>query len=145
MQSVLTGLEWRDCIDDILIASTTFEEHLHHLEQVFDRLKTANLRLKPKKCQFLCKEVKYLGHVISVRGVLPDPNKTDQVKSFLTPSHKSANFSFGFLLPAVRKFAKIAAPLHALLKKENTFAWSSECTIAFNLLKDAFSPSSCVS
>ena len=61
MQSVLAGLERRDCfvyIDDILIASATFEEHLQHLQQVFDRLRTANLRLKPKKCRFLCKEVK---------------------------------------------------------------------------------------
>ena len=144
MQSVLAGLEWRDCfvyIDDILIASTTFEEHLRHLEQVFDRLRTANLRLKPKKCRFLCEEVKYLGHVISVRGVLPDPDKTDQVKSFPTPRDVTQVRQFlglaSYYRRFVPKFAKIAAPLHALLKKENTFEWTSECTVAFNLLKDA--------
>ena len=107
MQSVLAGLEWRDCfvyIDDILIASATFEEHLQHLEQVFDRLRTANLRLKPKKCRFLCKEVKYLGHVISVRGVLPDPEKTDQVKSFPIPRDVTQVRQFLGLASYYRRF-----------------------------------------
>ena len=148
MQSVLAGLEWRDCfvyIDDILIASATFEEHLQHLEQVFNRLRTANLRLKPKKCRFLCKEVKYLGHVISVHGVLPDPEKTNQVKSFPTPTDVTSVCRFlglaSYYRRFVPKFAKIAAPLHALLKKENAFEWTTECTTAFNLLKDALTSS----
>ena len=62
MQTVLAGLERRDCfvyIDDhdILVVSRKFEEHLRHLEQIFDRLRNANLRLKPKKCSFLCNKV----------------------------------------------------------------------------------------
>ena len=88
MQLVLAGLEWRDCfvyIDDILVAPATFEEHLQQLEQVFDHLRAANLRLKPKKCRFLCRESKYLGHMISVHAVLPDPEETEQVKSFPVP------------------------------------------------------------
>ena len=107
MQSVLAGLEWRDCfvyIDDILIASATFEEHLQHLEQVFNRLRTANLRLKPKKCRFLCKEVKYLGHVISVHGVVPDPEKTNQVKSFPTPTDVTSVRRFLGLASYYRRF-----------------------------------------
>ena len=88
MQTVLSGLEWRNCfvyIDDILIASPTFEEHLQHLEEVINRLRKANLRLKPKKCLFLCEEVSYLGHIISVNGVSPDPEKIDKVKCFPIP------------------------------------------------------------
>ena len=68
MQVVLAGLDWDICfdyIDDILVASETFEDHLCHLRQVFDRLRMANLRLKPKKCSFLKEEVLYLGHVVS--------------------------------------------------------------------------------
>ena len=148
MQTVLAGLEWRDCfvyIDDILIASATFEEHLRHLEQVFSRLRAANLRLKPKKCKFLFKEVKYLGHVISVHGVLPDPEKTNQVKDFPTPTDLTTVRRFlglaSYYRRFVPKFAKIAAPLHALLKKENVFEWTSDCTTAFNLLKDALTSS----
>lgn len=87
MQVVLAGLEWDCCfvyIDDILVASKTFEEHLYHLQLVFDRLRKAylRLRLKPTKCLFLCEEVPYLGFVISKHGIRPDPSKTDKV-SFL--------------------------------------------------------------
>ena len=88
MQTVLAGLEWRDCfvyIDDILIVSRTFEEHLRHLEQIFDWLRNANLRLKPKKCSFFCNKVTYLGHVILVEGLRPDPEKTEKVRSFPVP------------------------------------------------------------
>ena len=60
MQTELSELEWQNCfvyIDDILIASRTFKEHLGHLEEVIDCLKKANLRLKPKKCRFLSEKV----------------------------------------------------------------------------------------
>jgi len=56
MDSVLAGLQWYSCIvylDDIIIMGRTFEEHLVNLQQVFERLKQANLKLQPKKCQFL--------------------------------------------------------------------------------------------
>ena len=64
MQVVLAGLEWDCCIDDILVASRSFEEHLSHLQLVFEWLSKAGLRLKPKKCLFLQEEVPYLGYVI---------------------------------------------------------------------------------
>ena len=84
MQAVLAGLEWNSCfvyLDDILIASHTLEEHLSHIKEVFSRLRDAGLRLKPKKCLFLHDEVPYLGHVISVEGIRPNPTKTYEVKS----------------------------------------------------------------
>ena len=143
MQTVLAGLEWRDCfvyIDDILVVSRTFEEHLQHLEQVFDRLRKANLRLKPKKCSFLCKEVSYLGHLISVEGVRPDPEKTEKVKCFPEPRDVTQVRQFLGLASYYRRFvpnfAKIASPLHVLLKKDNVFQWSAECSSAFQQLKD---------
>ena len=75
MQTVLAGLEWESCfvyIDDILVISETFEEHLLHLHRVFDCLRHANLHLKPSKCLFLRDEVPYLGYVISRDGIRPD-------------------------------------------------------------------------
>ena len=148
MQSVLAGLEWRDCfvyIDDILVVSRTFEEHLRHLEQIFDRLRNANLRLKPKKCSFLCNKVTYLGHVISVEGVCPDPEKTEKVRSFPVPRDVTQVRQFiglaSYYRRFVPKFAQIASPLHALLKKDNTFQWSVECSSAFQQLKDLLTSS----
>ena len=65
MEIVLAGLTRRSCmvyIDDILVFSETFEEHLAHLRQVLDRLRQVGLRLKPKKCDFVKDKVGYLGH-----------------------------------------------------------------------------------
>ena len=72
MQVVLAGLEWDACfvyLDDILIASKTFEEHICSLKRVFDRLRSAGLRLKPKKCFLFRDEVLYLGYVVFASGV----------------------------------------------------------------------------
>ena len=95
MQTVLSGLEWKNCfvyIDDILIASRTFDEHI---AAVVDRLRKAGLRLKAKKCCFLCENVSYLGHTISAQGVSPDPGKVEKVMCFPVryPSVSVSRFS----------------------------------------------------
>ena len=72
-RAMQTGLEWHDCFVYIAdVVSRTFKEHLQLSEQIFDLLRKANLRLKPKKCSFLYNEVTY---VISVEKVHPDPEK----------------------------------------------------------------------
>ena len=79
MQKVLAGLEWKSCFvyfDDILIPSSSFEKHLQHLREVFARLKSANLRLKPKKCGLLRCDVNFLGYIVSTERVRTDPSKT---------------------------------------------------------------------
>ena len=89
MQAVLSSLEWHSCfayLDDILVASHTFDNHIRHLREVFGCLNEAGLQLKPKKCLLLRDEVPYLGHVISTQGIRPDPGKTEKVKLFPTPS-----------------------------------------------------------
>ena len=143
MQAVLSGLEWRSCfayLDDILIASRTFDDHLRHLREVFGRLREAGLRLKPKKCLILRNEVPYLGHVISTQGIRPDPSKTEKVKLFPTPRDVTTIRQFVGLASYYRRFvpgfAKIAAPLHALTKKDVPFEWTSECETAFCKLKE---------
>ena len=142
MQVVLAGLEWDCCfvyIDDILVASKSFEEHLYHLQLVFDRLRKADLRLKPTKCLFLCEEVPYLGYVISKHGIRPDPSKTDKVRQFPTPTDPTKVRQFLGLASYYRRFvpgfAKVAAPLHYLTKKDVPFAWTEECEFAFSQLK----------
>ena len=89
MQRVLGNLLGKtsfNFIDDTLVASKTYREHLQHLREVFSRLRDANLRLKPKKCNLFRKKLTFLGHVISADGVQPDTQKTDKVSSYPSPT-----------------------------------------------------------
>ena len=90
MQKVLVGLEWKTCfvyLDDVLIVSQTFQDHLAHLCEVFSHLRTANLRLKPKKCGLLRQQVPFLGHIVSTDGIWPNPAKTEKIESYLRPTN----------------------------------------------------------
>lgn len=144
MQAVLSGLELNSCfvyLDDIHIASRTFDEHLRHIREMFDRVHDTGLRLKPKKCLIPPNEVPYLGYVISAEGIRPDPSKTDKVESFPTLNDVTILHQFIGLASYYHKFvpgfAKIAAPLHALTKKDVPFNWMKQCDEAFRkLLKD---------
>ena len=142
MQAVLSGLEWRVCfvyLDNILVCSKTFQEHLEHLNLVFERLRRAGLTLKPRKCFFLQEEVHYLGHLISCKGIAPDPAKTQKVREFPVPTDVTKVRQFVGLASYYRRFvpgfAHIANPLHALTKKEVPFSWTEECQSTFDRLK----------
>ena len=143
MARVLHGLEWKVCliyIDDIIIFSRTFEEHLSRLSLVFDRLRQANLKLKPSKCHFAQSSVNFLGFVVSSKGILPDPDKISAVKSFPVPKSVKDVRSFlglcNYYRRFVKDFAKIASPLNRLTRKDISFVWSPECETAFISLKD---------
>ena len=89
MHRVLAGREYKCCfiyLDVILVASKTFQDHLSHLKEVFTRFRAALLRLKPKKCKLLKDKVSFLGHVVSTSGIEPDPEKTEKIKNFPTPT-----------------------------------------------------------
>lgn len=142
MELVLAGLHWKTCLvylDDILIYAQTFEEHASRLTEVFARLATAGLKLKPKKCTLFQKEVAYLGHVVSAKGVATDPEKTRKVREWPTPSNVKEVRSFVGLCSYYRRFikdfARLAAPLHKLTQKDVRFKWTPECEHAFQVLK----------
>ena len=62
-------------LDDIIIYSKTFEEHKEHIRLVFEALRATSLMMKPKKCKFAQKELRFLGHIISAEGIRTDPDK----------------------------------------------------------------------
>ena len=72
-------------LDDIVVYSKSPEDHLEHLQDIFSRLEKAGLKLKPSKCSFFRKKVKYLGHVLSEEGVAPDPEKVSVIKRLQAP------------------------------------------------------------
>ena len=127
-------------IDDILVFSRTFEDHLSHLKQVMDRLDRPGLRLKPKKCKFIRERVEYLGHVISKHGIEVDPIKVAAIKDFPQPTNLKSLKSFLGLAPYYRRFipnfSSVAGSLRLITRKDATpFVWSSSCQEAFELLK----------
>jgi hypothetical protein len=88
MNVVLSGLTGTRCfvfLDDIVIYVKSLAEHDAKIRQVFDRLRGNNLKLKPEKCEFLRREVSYLGHIFSENGVIPDKTKTKVIEEFPTP------------------------------------------------------------
>ena len=90
MSEVLKEINWKFClmyINDITF-SKSFQQHLQHLTQVFDRLIEANLKLQSPKCLFALPKVPYLGHIISENGISPNPEKISAVSSFPAPKYK---------------------------------------------------------
>ena len=144
MECVLRNLTYKICLiylDDILVYSKTFEDHLSHLRQVFDRLRHANLKLKPSKCKFACPKVKYLGHVVSPEGIAPDDDKIAAVRDFPCPHSVKTVRSFlglaNYYRRFIKDFAKIVSPLNQLLRNDHKFLWTDACEQAFKALKEA--------
>ena len=144
MGHIIRGLEYRFAliyIDDVIIFSKSVEEHLSHLEEVFKRLREANVKLNPKKCSFVKQKVEYLGHVVTPDGISPDPDKVRFVQDFPTPTNLKKLRTFLALANYYRRFIKgfahIARPLNVLTKKGVKFSWTQSCDDAFDKLKRA--------
>lgn len=138
---ILAGLLGKVChvyLDDIIVYSSSFEDHLNDLRNVFQRVRAAGLKLKPSKCQFLRPEVRYLGHIVSAEGVRPDPSKIQCVQEFPEPRTKTEVRQFLGLLSYYRRhipqFAEQARPLTQLTTKK-PFSWGEEEQAAFSAMK----------
>ena len=144
MDAVLAGLKWNILlvyIDDIIVFSPSFEQHLLDLKQVFDRLRAAVLKLKPKKCHLFQEELVCLGHVVSADGIKPDPQKTRAIREMRRPADAKELHSMmgllGYYRNYVANFAAVASPLLELLHQDKKFWWSCEADDSFNFLKNA--------
>ena len=142
METVLSGLVRDYCVvylDNILVVGEVFEAHLENLQKVLDRLKQANLRLKPKKCQFGSPDIDYLGYHVSGDGLSTDKSKTEAIANFPWPTDLKTLCSFLGLVSYYRRFipclSKMASPLHLLTQKDAPFDLSSACEQAFGQLK----------
>ena len=127
-------------LDDIIIFSQTEEDHLKHMEIIFKKLKKADLKLKESKCDFFKKEIHYLGHLISVDGIQPLPEKLDSIHNMPKPRSPKEIKQFlgltGYYRKFVPRFSDMARPLTKLLAHDCEFKWTNQCDISFQMLKD---------
>ena len=142
MEHILRGLHWETCLiylDDVIIFSRTFDEHLVRLHEVLTRLKEANLKLSSTKCKLFRSEVECLGHIVSGDGVKTDPKKIEAITAWPTPKCPKEVRSFvglcSYYRRFVRGFANIARPLHRAAVSDRGFQWTEECDEAFKTLK----------
>lgn len=143
MDNVLRGLQNEKCLvymDDILVYSATLEEHVNRLREVFERLRKYNLKIQPDKCEFLRKEICYLGHVVTPDGVLPNPDKISAIQNYPIPQNEKDIRAFlgltGYYRRFIPNYAKIVKPLTKLLKKDTVFCFDPPCLESFQLCKD---------
>ncbi|WVZ57794.1 hypothetical protein U9M48_008136 [Paspalum notatum var. saurae] len=126
-------------IDDILIYSKSEKEHEEHLKIVLTRLREHKLYAKFSKCAFWLKEVSFLGHILSEKGVAVDPSKVKDVLNWKQPETVTEIRSFlglaGYYRRFIKDFSKTAKPMTSLTKKNAKYLWSSNCEEAFQTLK----------
>ena len=128
--------------DDILIYSTNLSDHLIHLEKTFHALQEGQFFLKQSKCLFAERQVEYLGHMVSEKGVEPVQAKVEAIQQWPIPKTLKALRGFlgltGFYRRFIQGYASIAAPLTHLLKKDS-FGWNDDAQLAFDTLKRVLS------
>jgi len=126
-------------LDDIIIFSKSWKEHLEHIKFVLQKLKKAGLTVNPAKCQFGKTTIKYLGFIVSPAGVQIDRDKLAPLLDYPRPRTVKENRRFlglcGWYRNFINKFSDIAEPLNRLLKKSVTFSWQEEQQEAFDKLK----------
>lgn len=120
----------RDCInvicvvylDDILVYSTTLSEHFKSLEKIFKILSTHNLKIQADKCSFMQKDTKFLGHILTKDGIMPNPSKIEDIQKIVLPKTEKQLKSFlgitGFYRKFIKDYSKIAYPLIKYLTKD---------------------------
>jgi hypothetical protein len=142
MNNAFAGLTWQCCLvylDDIIIFSKDFDQHLLDIVSIFQRIDQHGLRLKPAKCHICCTEVQYLGHILSERGIRADPAKIAIVKEWPIPRNVKEIQSFlglcGYYRKLIKDFAKIEAPLRRVTRKGVPFIIGPIELQAFNKLK----------
>ena len=128
-------------LDDIIIYSSTPEEHLEHIKMVFEKLHDAKLSMKLSKCHFFTKEIQYLRHILGKEGIKPVPAKTEAIKVMHPPVNPKQVCTFlglvGYYRKFIRNFAKIAKPLTMLTCMDVKFEWKDTHQDAFMKLKEA--------
>ena len=110
-------------LDDIIIVSKSFQEHIEHLTKVFERIQSAGMKLSPNKCHLFREQVRYVGHIVSSDGIAADPDKVEKVRNWPTPTDAEETRMFlgfsGYYRRFVKDYSKIAQPLNEVVQTLN--------------------------
>jgi hypothetical protein len=141
VNQIFRPLEWKNVLtylDDVIIFSESFEDHLQHIRSVFELLLKANLKLKPSKCSLCYDKVEYLGHIVSADGISPNPKKISVIQNWPVPENQKQLSSFlglaSYYRRFVRCFSDIAKPISNLLKNDVPWSWGRDQQEAFETL-----------
>ena len=153
IDTVLRGLKFTYAyIDDVLIASSSEEEHKQHLHLVFNRFKEYGILIHPNKCELGVSSLHFLGHVINSDGIQPLGSKVSAIRDFPRPNTQRQLREFLGMVNFYHCFmphcAKVLHPLHTLLTHSHTkseLQWSDECNCAFKKAKEALAQASLLS
>lgn len=143
MDNILKDLIGTSCLvylDDIIVYSTSLQEHLENLKKVFTKLRESNLKVQLDKSDFLRKEIAFLGHVVSTEGVKPNPDKIHAIKNFPLPKTQKEIRSFlgllGYYRKFIKDFAKLVKPLTECLKKDRKINFTDQYIQTFETCKN---------
>ena len=127
-------------MDDVVIFSRTFEEHITLLRSLFEKLRKSGIQLKGSKCRFGFENVEFLGFESSCSGLKPQERLTDAIRKFATLKKRKETRRFlgisGFYRDFIQDYATINKPFTELTSVNVPFILSKECEEAFNLLKN---------
>ena len=144
MDKILRKLTFRSCLcylDDVLICSETFEQHLSNIQEFFDRFRQAGLNLNSKRCSFAQSFVIFLGHHISKDGIRSPPDRVKALSEFPAPKNtkqlRRALGMFNWFRKYINNYSSIVEPLTRLLKKNVNFMWTNEQEMSFKRLKNS--------
>ncbi|KAG1928442.1 retrotransposable element [Pimephales promelas] len=129
-------------LDDILIFSSSLQEHVQHVRRVLQRLLENGLFVKAEKCDFHAQSVPFLGYIVSSEGMRMDPEKIKAVVDWPSPDSRKALLRFlgfaNFYRRFIRNFSQLVAPLTALTSPRTAFRWSDSAEAVFAKLKSRF-------
>ncbi len=144
MEQLLIGLDPRRVlcyIDDLIIASPTFKEHLELLDLVFRRLEAVGMVLKLSKCTFAQPRVHFLGHIVDANGLQRDPALVNKILDLPTPTSLEGLRSFlgaaSYYRDFIPNFSELTWPLTELASPKKLFNWTDACQAAFDMTKKA--------
>lgn len=142
MDNILGDLQGNNVLcymDDIIVFSTSLQEHIIDLQKVFIKLRNANLKIQVDKTHFCQKQIGFLGHIITPEGVKPNPSKIEAIKNINLPKTQKEIKSFlgliGYYRKFIKDFAKITKPLTSCLTKKSKIVIDDNYKNCFDLCK----------